>query len=88
MRFPLFDLIKPTVVGGGKFSKPKGGQKMDRQFYSARDISDIMGICYAKALAFIKYSGVEYVRINNVYLVEMTNFHSFIKENKHINVEV
>ena len=61
---------------------------MDKQFYGAKDISEMMGICYAKALAFIKYSGVEYVRINNVYLVEKSNFYSFIKSNKHSVVEV
>ena len=61
---------------------------MQKQFYTAYDIAKIMGICYAKALAFIKYSGIEYVRINRTYLVSIDNFRSFIKEHKKIEIEL
>ena len=61
---------------------------MDKQFYNAYDIADIMGICYAKALAFIKYSGIDYVKMNRTYLVHIDKFNSFIDDNKNIVVEL
>ena len=33
---------------------------MEKKFLSAYNISEMMGISYAKALAFIKYSGITY----------------------------
>ena len=61
---------------------------MEKQFYKAKDITEIMGICYAKALAFIKYSGITYVRINRTYLVEKSVFERFVSETKTIEIEL
>ena len=61
---------------------------MKKQFYSARDIAEIMGICYAKALAFIKYSGITFIRINRTYLVEKLVFERFVSETKTIEIEL
>lgn len=63
---------------------------MDGQikFYNARQLADIMGICYAKALAFIKYSGITYVRINRTYLIEKSVFKEFISKTKIVDVEL
>ena len=61
---------------------------MEKKFYNARDITEIMGICYAKALAFIKYSGIKYVKINRTYLVEKSVFERFIAETQIIEVEL
>ena len=61
---------------------------MEKQFYNARDITKIMGICYAKALAFIKYSGITYIKINRTYLVEKSIFERFLSENKTIEIEL
>ena len=61
---------------------------MEKQFYNARDITKIMGICYAKALAFIKYSGITYIRINRTYLVEKSIFERFLSETKTVEIEL
>ena len=61
---------------------------MEKQFYNAYDIAKIMGICYAKALAFIKHSGIEYVRINRRYFVSIDKFRSFIDGSKKIEIEL
>lgn len=61
---------------------------MEKIFYNARDISRLMGICYAKALAFIKYSGITYVRINRTYFVEKSVFDEFVSETKAIEIEL
>ena len=58
------------------------------KFYNAKQISVIMGICYAKALAFIKYSGINYIRTNRTYLVEKAVFNEFISTTKSVNVEL
>ena len=63
-------------------------KKMNKQFYNARDVSQVMGICYAKALAFIKYSGITYIRINRTYLVEKSVFDNFVSETKSIEIEL
>lgn len=82
-------LAKVAVVVGGNFYKRSLREdKMGKQFYNARDIAEIMGICYAKALAFIKYSGITYVRINRTYLVEKAVFERFVSETKTIEVEL
>lgn len=60
----------------------------EKKFYSASDLTKIMGICYAKALAFIKYSGIHYIRINRTYLVSKNTFDTFIKESKNIHIDV
>lgn len=61
---------------------------MEKQFYNARDLAAMMGICYAKALAFIKYSGITYIKINRTYFVEKTIFNSFISETKAVEAEL
>ena len=82
-------VVKVAGVVGGNFSIMLFLEdEMEKQFYNARDITEIMGICYAKALAFIKYSGIIYVRINRTYLVEKSVFERFIAEGKIIEVEL
>lgn len=49
----------------------------ENRYYTAYDIADIFGICYAKALDWIKYSGVPYVRIGRTYHVRISTFNSF-----------
>lgn len=54
---------------------------MNRQninFLTAKDISKILNICYQKALAFIKYSGIDYIKIGQAYRVEEQTFYNFV----------
>lgn len=60
----------------------------EKKFYNARDLTEIMGICYAKALAFIKYSGIPHIKINRTYLVDKLIFERFISETKTIEFEI
>ena len=39
---------------------------MNTTYISPSDVSESLGICYQKALNFIKYSGVEWYNINRV----------------------
>ncbi len=61
---------------------------MDKEFLSAYDISSVMGMSYAKALAFIKYSGIEYVKLNRIYFVSKDVFVKFTSSKKEICFEV
>lgn len=62
--------------------------KTEKKFYTAKDLTEIMGICYAKALAFIKYSGIPHIKINRTYLVSKETFYTFINESKNICIDV
>ena len=82
-------VAKVAVVVGGNFRIMLFLEdEMEKQFYNARDIAEIMGICYAKALSFIKYSGITYVRINRTYLVKKSVFERFVSETKNIEIEL
>ena len=61
---------------------------MDKEFLSAYDISDMMGMSYAKALAFIKYSGIKYIKLNRIYFVSSKVFEEFTSDTKNLNFEV
>jgi len=41
---------------------------------TAKDISTYLRVCYTKALGIIKYSGIDYLKIDNVYRVRKDVF--------------
>lgn len=43
-----------------------------------KDVSDILKCSMTKALQFIKYSGIEYIRIGRNYYVKAESLESFI----------
>ncbi len=45
---------------------------------TARDVADILKISYHEALHFIKYSGIDYLRIGNRYRVSEDKLKAFI----------
>lgn len=49
-----------------------------KSFYTAYDIAEIFDICYAKALEWIKFSGVKYVCIGRKYRVNITEFQKHV----------
>lgn len=59
---------------------------MQKLFYNAQELSEVMGICYSKALSFIKNSGINYVQINRTYLISVSDFDDFIKSHKSIKI--
>ncbi len=60
---------------------------MNTTYISPSDVSESLGICYQKALNFIKYSGVPYVKIGRVYRVRSDILEKFITENNTINLK-
>lgn len=61
----------------------------NKKYINAQDIADVLGICYAKALDFIKYGGINYIKIGHTYLVSAEKFDKFINcdENIIVNCE-
>ena len=61
---------------------------MDQSRYlGTSDISEMLGMCYQKTLDFIKYSGIQYVRIGRIYRVRADVLEKFISDNKNINLK-
>ena len=55
---------------------------MQDKYLTANDISKMLKISYDKALEFIKYSGVEYVKIGRQYRVAESKFTEFLYPKK------
>ena len=45
---------------------------------TAYDVAEILKISYHKALEFIKYSGLDYIKIGNQYRVTEEKFYAFV----------
>ena len=45
---------------------------------TAHDIAKILKISYHKALEFIRYSGIDYIKIGSQYRVSEAKFNAFI----------
>lgn len=50
---------------------------VSKEFLTAKDISNILEISYVNALNFIKFSGIQYLKIGNQYRVLTENFDKF-----------
>ena len=59
----------------------------EKEYLGIKDISAIMGICYQKAAALVKYSGLKYNKIGNIYLVSKDELTSFLNNNQVINLK-
>ena len=59
----------------------------EKEYLGIKDISAIMGICYQKAAALVKYSGLKYNKIGNIYLVNRNDLYKFLEENQKINLK-
>lgn len=75
------------MEGGGTSAKIyTGGTVMQKVFYSTQDISEILGICYANALALIKHPDMKSIKINRSYYVSISNFNDFVNNNSYIKL--
>lgn len=51
---------------------------MQQEYLTAKDIAEMLKISYEGALHFIKYSGVEYIKIGNKYRVSARKLDAFL----------
>ena len=55
---------------------------------TAKEISGILKVSYDQALYFIKYSGIDYLRIGRQYRVSEEKFYQFINKEGQILVDL
>ena len=61
---------------------------MTDNYMNTRQISDYIGMCYAKTLDFIKYSGIKYIKIGRTYFIEKEALDKFLHDNTDINTGI
>ncbi len=47
------------------------------------EIADILKVSYPTALDFVKYSGIDYIRVGNQYRVVEDKFYAFLNRRGH-----
>ena len=55
---------------------------------SPREVAEILGISYEAALAFIKYSGVDFLQIGRRYLVAEEKLTAFLLQKGQVVVDL
>lgn len=50
------------------------------KFLTPNEIAEILKISYPTALAFVKYSGIDYIKIGNQYRVSEEKFNAYIQK--------
>ena len=50
------------------------------EMLTAKEVAKILKISYESALAFIKYSGVDFLKIGNQYRVSKDKFEAFVRQ--------
>lgn len=53
-----------------------------------RNIAEILGVSYEAALAFIKYSGIDYLQIGRQYKVAEDKLEAFLRQEGQVIVEL
>ena len=56
------------------------------EFLTAEDIATLLKISYVNALAFIKFSGIDYITVGRQYRVLKNKFEAFVSKKGHTNV--
>ncbi|MBQ8540031.1 MAG: excisionase family DNA-binding protein [Clostridia bacterium] len=51
-----------------------------QSFLTPKTISKLLKVSYPTALAFIKYSGIDYIKIGNQYRVSEEKFNAYIQK--------
>ena len=51
---------------------------MSPRMLTPRDVAEILGISYEAALAFIKYSGIDYIKVGRSYRVAEEKLNEFL----------
>ncbi len=54
-------------------------------YLTPHEIAQMLQISYEKALAFIKFSGIKYIKIGNQYRVSEVSLNVFLQKNTNIS---
>lgn len=53
-----------------------------------KEVAEIMKIPYEAALKFIRYSGIDYIKVGRTYRVSEDKLHAFLKQRGKIEVSL
>lgn len=59
-----------------------------QKMLTPKEIAKVLGVCYPKALDFIRYSGIDYVRIGNQYRVTEDKLEAFLAQKGKVTVYI
>ena len=60
---------------------------MENKMLKTKELQEFLGVSYASTLKFIKYSGIRYTKVGNVYRVSTAELERFIgQENEQKSV--
>ena len=55
---------------------------------SSREIAEILGVSYETALAFIKYSEIDFIKVGRSYRVAEEKLEAFLRQDGQVIVEL
>lgn len=58
------------------------------KYLTPREVADVLKISYEQALSFIKYSGIDHIRIGRQYRVEEGKFNAFLNRKGGIEINL
>lgn len=61
---------------------------MDMNFLTPREVADLLKISYDSALALVKYSGVDHIKVGRQYRVSEAKLSAFLMQKGTICVEI
>lgn len=61
---------------------------MTPRMLTPRDVAEILGISYEAALAFIKYSTIDYIKVGRSYRVAEEKLNAFLLQEGQVLVEL
>lgn len=67
---------------------PEEVMKMIPIMLDAHKISEILGISYEAALAFVKFSGIDYVKVGRSYRVSEEKLAAFLRQKGQIVIDL
>lgn len=56
------------------------------QYLTPKDIADTLNLSYDSALAFVKFSGIPYLRVGRQYRVAPNELRQFLQKNRNIDL--
>jgi excisionase family DNA binding protein len=57
------------------------------EFLTPKEVAELLKISYIRALDFIKYSGIQYIKIGNQYRVTKANLEKFLNVKNNVIVK-
>lgn len=61
---------------------------MEMNFLTPHEVADILRVSYDTALTFVKYSGLDYIRVGHQYRVSEAKLKAFLSQKGNICIDL